>query len=180
MREAPDAIAHDQRGAGERVCLGGVLAEADLDPGQHVDGLGMLAVQLVEHRPAVDDDAVAALGIVDEHRQHLAARRMGVLGVVVVRRHLFGGEGDVVTGRIQLDVEDQTERRVTQRESERRARSSMTVPGSVGDPVTTSCAVAPDGFEEIAPGHLVGDALVMVEPFDLVAGIPQPGGPRAS
>ena len=107
MHEPTDAVAHDQRRAGECVGLGRVLAESDLDPGQHVDGLGMLTVELIEHRPSVDDDAVATLRIVDEHRQHLAAGRMGVLGVVVVRRHLFCGEGDVVAGRIELDVEDQ-------------------------------------------------------------------------
>ena len=123
MREPPDAIAHDERRPSERVGFGRVLAEPDLDPRQHVDGLGMLAVELVEHRPAVDDHAVATLRIVDEHRQHLPAGRMGVLGVVVVRRHLFGGEGDVVTGRIELDVEDQAERRVAQRDAERRART---------------------------------------------------------
>ena len=57
--------------------------------------------------------------IVDQHRQHLPARRMAVLRVVVVRRHLLRGERDVVTGGIELDVEDQTERRVAHRDAER-------------------------------------------------------------
>ena len=123
MREATDAVTYDQRSTGECVCFGRVLAESDFDPGQHVDGLGMLAVELIEHRPSVDDDTVATLCIVDEHRQHLSAGRMGVLGVVVVRRHLFCGEGDVVTGGIQLDVEDQAQRRIAQRDAERPART---------------------------------------------------------
>ena len=44
---------------------------------------------------------------------------MGVLRIVVVRRHLFGREGDVVAGRVELDVEDQAERRVAQCDAER-------------------------------------------------------------
>ena len=179
MHEPPRTIAHDQRRTSEGVGLGRVLPEPDLDTGQHVDGVGVLAVQPVEHRPPVDDHAVAALGIVDQHRQHLTAGRMGVLGVVVVRRHLFGGEGDVVAGGIELDVEDQAERRVSQRDPQRSQQldHGARLGRRAGD---HHRSVTPERLEHLATHDLVGDALVMVEALDLVAGAPQSRRPSAA
>ncbi len=165
VHETADAVANDQRRAGERVGVGRVLPETDLDAAEYVDGVGMFAIELIEHRPSVDHDAVATLCLVDEHRQHLAAGRVRVLGVVVVRRDLLGRERDVVALGIQLDVEDQAERGIAHRQADRaeelqdRARLGR----RSGD---HRRAVASNGFEHAASCDLIGDALLMVEAFD--------------
>ena len=104
---------------------------------------------------------------------------MRVLSVVVVRGNLFRRERDVVAGGIELDVEDQAERRIAQREPERaqqidhRARFGR----RSGD---HDRAVAAEGLEHPAPRHLVGDRLMMIEALDLVLGSPQSRRPSTT
>ncbi len=175
VAEASVNIASNHGVTAESIGVTGVLAEPHLDAAEYVDGGRVEGLKLFQYTPAVDDDRVSPRRLVDQHRQDLAARRVAVLGVVVVRRQSLGRERHVVAGGVDLDVEDETERGIDERQADRPSEvdDGARYPRRIGD---DDGPVAAERLEHLPAGVGIGEHRIMLESAELIVAGPERGG----